>query len=104
MSLPDGNDESPDAARLTEVVYYSSAEFFLLQARQPEHVPVQRGSVLSAQDSCGLGTSRFTNLALTDTQSEVEPIGRLWRFPIIPVNSSRSGRFPVPMRIVPVDL
>jgi hypothetical protein len=36
------NDQPLDAARLTEVVYYFSAGFLLLQAYKPEHVPVQR--------------------------------------------------------------
>ena len=55
------HSESLYAARLTEVVYYLSAGFLLLPACEPEHVPTQRGSLLPAQDSCGIGTSRFRN-------------------------------------------
>lgn len=60
------------------VVYYSSAGFFLLQACHPEHVPVWRCSLFSAEDSCGFGASRFINMALTSLESELEAIGRLW--------------------------
>ena len=52
------NCESPDAARLRDVVYYSSAGFSYLQARELEHVPVQHGSLVRAQDWCGFGGKR----------------------------------------------
>ena len=74
------NRESLDAARLRDVVYYSSAGFSYLQARELEHVPVQHGSLVRAQDWCGFGASGSRSLALTNTRSEWEAIGRLWRF------------------------
>ena len=70
--------ESLYAARLTEVVYYLSAGFLLLPACEPEHVPTQRGSLLPALDSCGVGTSRFRNSALTTIQSELVRMGTDW--------------------------
>jgi hypothetical protein len=38
--------ESLDAARLRDVVYYSSAGFSYRQARELERVPVQHGSAV----------------------------------------------------------
>jgi hypothetical protein len=74
------NCESLDAARLRDVVYYSSAGFSYLQACELEHVPVQHGSLVRAQDWCGLGASGSRNLALTNTRPEWAAIGQLWRF------------------------
>jgi hypothetical protein len=74
------NCESLDAARLRDVVYYSSAGFSYLQARELEHVPVQHGSLVRAQDWCGFGASGSRNLTLTNTRPEWEAIGWLWRF------------------------
>jgi hypothetical protein len=71
------NCESLDAARLRGVVYYSSAGFSYLQARELEHVPVQHGSLARAQDWCGFGASGSRNLALTNTSPEWEVIGRV---------------------------
>jgi hypothetical protein len=75
--------ESLDAARLRDVVYYSSAGFSYLQAREVEHVPIQHGSLVRAQDWCGFGVSGSRTLALTNTRPEWEAIGRLWRFAVI---------------------
>jgi hypothetical protein len=64
----------PDAARLRDVVYYFSAGFSYLQARELEHVPVQYGSLVRAQDLCDFGASGSRNLALTNTRPEWEAI------------------------------
>ena len=74
------NCESLDAARLRDVVYYSSAGFLFLQARELEHVPVQHGSLVRAQDLLRLRGKRVQKFGLTNTRSERAEIGRLWRF------------------------
>jgi hypothetical protein len=61
------------------VTIRASAGFSYPQARELEHVPVQHGSLVRAQDWCGFGASGSRSLALTNTRSEWEAIGRLWR-------------------------
>ena len=38
------------------------------------------GALVRAQDGCGFGASGPRNLALTNTRSDWEEIGKLWRF------------------------
>jgi hypothetical protein len=54
------NRESLDAARLRDVVYYSSAGFSYLQARELEHVPVQHGSLVRGKRVQNFGPHEHT--------------------------------------------
>jgi hypothetical protein len=72
----------PDAARLRDVVYYSSAGFSYLQARELEHVPVQYGPLVRAQDLCDFG-KRVQKFGPHDTRPELEAI-----WPVMAINHS----------------
>jgi hypothetical protein len=76
------NCKSLDAARLRDVVYYFSAGFSNLQARELEGVPFSTGHRCEHVIRCGPGATGSWNLALANTHSEWEVIGRLWRFGI----------------------